>query len=90
MLLHYLKLCLAPQCLASLHTEGVKGKCQPNAFCLAASGPLPADSDHLLCQVIVGNLTPAIGKAFNGAARVFMKENNISNSDSLYFLSPQS
>lgn len=42
-----------PPCIASLHSEGVKGKCQPNASHLAASGPIPEDSDHLLCQVIV-------------------------------------
>lgn len=38
---------------ASLHTEGVKGKCQPIASHLSASGPIPADSDYLLCQVNV-------------------------------------
>lgn len=37
----------------SQHTEEVKGKCQPIASQLAASGPIPANSDHLLCQVYV-------------------------------------
>lgn len=42
-----------PLCIASPHTDGVKGKCQAIASHLSALGAFLADSDHLLRHVNV-------------------------------------